>query len=72
MARVMTYGYESVVSNSSTMQNLENLATSFRESLSTLMSSRRAKPLILVAHSLGGLMVKQVGDFILDSSIIFY
>lgn len=61
MARVMIYGYESTVANSSSMQNLEDLATSFREDLSRLASSGRVRPLILVAHSLGGLIVKQVG-----------
>ncbi|KAK2038455.1 hypothetical protein LZ31DRAFT_570100 [Colletotrichum somersetense] len=59
MARVITYGYESEVVNSRSMQNLEDLATTFRDSLCTLTSFRGAKPLIIVAHSLGGLIVKQ-------------
>ncbi|KAK1569875.1 P-loop containing nucleoside triphosphate hydrolase protein [Colletotrichum navitas] len=59
MARVITYGYESEVVNSRSMQNLEDLATTFRDSLNTLTSSRKVRPLIFVAHSLGGLIVKQ-------------
>ncbi|KAK2055584.1 hypothetical protein LY76DRAFT_628220 [Colletotrichum caudatum] len=59
MARVITYGYESEVVDSRSMQNLEDLATTFRDSLCTLTSSRGAKLLIIVAHSLGGLIVKQ-------------
>ncbi|KAF6842214.1 kinesin light chain [Colletotrichum musicola] len=59
MARVITYGYESAVANANSMQNLEDLASSFRESLMALASSPKAKPLILVAYGLGGLIVKQ-------------
>lgn len=57
MARVMTYGYKSPVSDSASMQSLGDLATTFRESLSGLESY---KPLILIGHSLGGLILKQV------------
>lgn len=60
MARVMTYGYESAVARSKNMQNLEDLATSFHNSLLALVSVPTVRPIILVAHSLGGLMVKQV------------
>ncbi|KAK4444370.1 P-loop containing nucleoside triphosphate hydrolase protein, partial [Podospora aff. communis PSN243] len=59
MARVMTYGYESAVAGSKNMQNLEDLATSFHNSLLALVSAPAVKPIILVAHSLGGLIVKQ-------------
>ncbi|KAH6637140.1 P-loop containing nucleoside triphosphate hydrolase protein [Chaetomium tenue] len=59
MARVMTYGYESTVAQSRNMQNLEDLATSFHHSLLPLIGVRNAKPIVLVAHSLGGLIVKQ-------------
>ncbi|WDK13210.1 hypothetical protein CGRA01v4_04491 [Colletotrichum graminicola] len=63
MARVITYGYESAVVNSRSMQNLEDLATTFRNSLSALISSWQVRPLIFVAYSLGGLIVKQVSDY---------
>ncbi|KAK3384122.1 hypothetical protein B0T24DRAFT_73220 [Lasiosphaeria ovina] len=59
MARVMTYGYESSVARSKNIQNLEDLATSFHNSLLALVGTPTVKPLILVAHSLGGLIVKQ-------------
>ncbi|KAK7419112.1 hypothetical protein QQZ08_010982 [Neonectria magnoliae] len=59
MARVMVYGYESRVARSKSMQNLEDLATSFHNSLLALASAATTKPIILVAHSLGGLIVKQ-------------
>lgn len=59
MARVITYGYESAVARSKNMQNLEDLATSFHSSLLALASVPTVRPIILVAHSLGGLIVKQ-------------
>ncbi|KAK7418106.1 hypothetical protein QQZ08_011393 [Neonectria magnoliae] len=59
MARVMTYGYESGVAQSKSIQNLEDLATSFHNSLLELPHGQTNKPIILVAHSLGGLVVKQ-------------
>ncbi|KAH8694740.1 hypothetical protein BGZ61DRAFT_532780 [Ilyonectria robusta] len=59
MARVMIYGYESTVAGSNNMQNLEDLATSFHTSLLELPRGLTTRPIILVAHSLGGLIVKQ-------------
>ncbi|KAH7123390.1 hypothetical protein B0J13DRAFT_153463 [Dactylonectria estremocensis] len=59
IARVMIYGYESSVAQSKSMQNLEDLATSFHNSLLALASSPTIRPIILIAHSLGGLIVKQ-------------
>ncbi|KAH6980866.1 hypothetical protein BKA56DRAFT_485948 [Ilyonectria sp. MPI-CAGE-AT-0026] len=59
IARVMTYGYESRVSQSKSIQNLEDLATSFHTALIALARAPTIKPIILIAHSLGGLIVKQ-------------
>ncbi|KAK0649643.1 hypothetical protein B0T16DRAFT_428330 [Cercophora newfieldiana] len=59
-ARVMIYGYESTTVGSRNMQNLEDLATSFHSSLLALVDSPSMKPIIFIAHSLGGLIVKQV------------
>lgn len=59
IARVMTYGYESRVSQSKSIQNLEDLASSFHTALIALARAPTTKPIILIAHSLGGLIVKQ-------------
>ncbi|KAM4062561.1 tetratricopeptide repeat domain-containing protein [Hirsutella rhossiliensis] len=60
MARVMTYGYGSAVAESQNTDNLEDLATAFHNSLLPLASSAQRKPIIFIAHSLGGLILKQM------------
>lgn len=60
IARVMIYGYDSTVSESKSMQNLEDFATVFNGSLQTLMNTATIRPIILIGHSLGGLIIKQV------------
>ncbi|KAK5637257.1 hypothetical protein RRF57_012969 [Xylaria bambusicola] len=41
------------------IQNLEDLGLAFRDGLRELASAATLKPIILIAHSLGGLIVKQ-------------
>ena len=60
LARVMIYGYESKVAESTSVQNLVDLASSFHNSLLSLAAQPRTRPIIFIAHSLGGLIVKQV------------
>jgi len=59
-ARVMIYGYESSLPQSQSTQNLEDLATFFHNSLLDLISAANPKPIIFIAYSLGGLILKQV------------
>ncbi|KAH7012721.1 uncharacterized protein B0I36DRAFT_256250 [Microdochium trichocladiopsis] len=58
IARVMTYGYNSSIPQSNSMQNLEDLAASFHSSLLALAGTY-IKPILVIAHSLGGLIIKQ-------------
>ena len=59
-ARVMLYGYDSTLANSTSSQNLGDVASRFRESLLVNIGKRtNCRPLIFIAHSLGGLVLKQ-------------
>ncbi|CAG9997203.1 unnamed protein product [Clonostachys byssicola] len=58
-ARIMIYGYKSTIPNSKSMQTLADLALSFYTSLESLIGDEDPKPIVFIAHSLGGLIVKQ-------------
>jgi hypothetical protein len=62
-ARVLVYGYDSHINGSTSFQTLESLATSLRnhvEGMKPLSHSLHETPIIFIAHSLGGLVLKQV------------
>ena len=56
-ARVMIYGYESGLQSSSSFANLGDLASGLKMSIRKLQAQKRR--LILVGHSLGGLLIKE-------------
>ncbi|OTA02427.1 hypothetical protein A9Z42_0027950 [Trichoderma parareesei] len=58
-ARVMIYGYDSSLPNSDSFQNLEDLGTALHFTLRMLAVDGKFKPIVFIAHSLGGLVVKQ-------------
>ncbi len=59
-ARVLTYGYDTRLSGSHSFQNLGDVASMFRVSLRIALGNRPPdRPLIFIAHSLGGLVLKQ-------------
>ncbi|KAK1246563.1 hypothetical protein MKX08_000365 [Trichoderma sp. CBMAI-0020] len=76
MARIMIYGYESGVVNSSNMQNLEDLATTLHNSLLAIATGSKLKPIIFLGHSLGGLIIKQLlislsrSEFLQDKELL--
>lgn len=58
--RVLTYGYDTRLAGSHSFQNLEDVALKFRRSLKIALGDRPSnRPLIFIAHSLGGLVLKQ-------------
>jgi len=57
-ARVMIYGYESGLHNSTSFAALDDLAGSLRLDICRLLRSGEQKSLVLVGHSLGGLLIK--------------
>jgi hypothetical protein len=57
-ARVMTYGYESGLQHSTSFANLGDLASSLQIAVSRLLRSGK-KRLVLIGHSLGGLLIKE-------------
>ncbi|RFU75120.1 hypothetical protein TARUN_7122 [Trichoderma arundinaceum] len=59
IARVMIYGHKSTVNKSNSVQDIDDLATALHSSLLALSQNSRAKPIILMGHSLGGLIIKK-------------
>ncbi len=58
--RSLIYGYDTKLFKSHSFQDLDDIAWSFIASLKEIRrSSRPAKPLILLAHSLGGIVLKR-------------
>ncbi len=58
-ARVMIYGYESGLQDSTCFAHLDDLASSLYLEICRLLGSGEQKPLVLVGHSLGGLLIKE-------------
>ena len=58
-ARVMIFGYESALQHSRSHVQLVDLACPVRIAISQILRSCKKRPLILIGHSLGGLLVKQ-------------
>ncbi|KAL7918702.1 nacht and ankyrin domain-containing protein [Trichoderma austrokoningii] len=60
ISRVMIYGYDSSLQHSDSFQNMEDIGISFLSSLRSTAIAGSFRPIILVAHSLGGLIVKEI------------
>ncbi|KFY62216.1 hypothetical protein V497_02506 [Pseudogymnoascus sp. VKM F-4516 (FW-969)] len=64
-AQIMIYGYDTQLHGSKSFQDLESLASSLRASIAaqrtfgSTNAKSRAVPLVFIAHSLGGLIVKE-------------
>ncbi|KAI9891232.1 MAG: hypothetical protein M1814_002922 [Vezdaea aestivalis] len=60
-ARVFLYGYESTLQKSHSIQSIEDIAITFRLALKRIRPDHKfsKKPMIFIAHSLGGIVLKQ-------------
>ena len=68
--RVMIYGYHSGLQQSSSFAHLGDYARSLQVAISSLLQSEKKKPLVLVGHSLGGLLIKEALIQIADSETV--
>lgn len=63
-ARILTYGYDSRVSNffggAASQNNIVTIAGGFLNDLAAERLDARKRPLIIVSHSMGGLITKEV------------
>ncbi|KAL6690734.1 hypothetical protein J3F84DRAFT_398202 [Trichoderma pleuroticola] len=59
MARVMIYGHKSNVYKSRSVQDIDDLSTALHSNLLALIQAPKTRPIILMGHSLGGLIVKK-------------
>ncbi|MCJ1246224.1 hypothetical protein MMC30_003430 [Trapelia coarctata] len=60
-ARILTYGYDTLVVKSQSKASIADLAKSFLEALKNcrISAEEQRRPIIFLAHSLGGLVVKE-------------
>lgn len=61
-AQVMIWGYNTTISGSESFQNIHDIAMRFKADLWCLSEDLMKKPFIILAHSLGGLILKLVSS----------
>ncbi|KAH8744418.1 hypothetical protein F5882DRAFT_497181, partial [Hyaloscypha sp. PMI_1271] len=59
-ARIMTFGYDSGLAFSRSKAGVENFSRDLLNRLRLVRGSHEDRPLIFIAHSLGGIVVKKV------------
>ncbi|VUC32870.1 unnamed protein product [Clonostachys rosea] len=59
IARIITYGYSSGVQGSKSAQHIGDIAKSFQSSLLELVRDSDLRPIVLIGHSMGGLVIKE-------------
>ncbi|UKZ68508.1 uncharacterized protein TrAtP1_009539 [Trichoderma atroviride] len=78
--RILIYGYDTQIDGSTSFANLDDLANEFQEKIKSMRSYPRLKrseisttnperPLILIGHSLGGIIIKAVSSTLLYKNL---
>lgn len=69
-ARILIYGYDTRLQKGDSVKNIHDIGDSFRHAISTIRSQETVtRPLIILGHSLGGIVIKEVGPFTFFSLI---
>jgi len=58
-ARILLYGYDSALIKSRSSQDIEDMASKLVSSIQRIRPSSSRRPLVFIAHDLGGLIVKE-------------
>ncbi|EHK23526.1 uncharacterized protein TRIVIDRAFT_64038 [Trichoderma virens Gv29-8] len=78
-ARVLLYGYDTTLVNSESFQDIGDIATRLSSDVNAIRGARSAQeafvptPIVFIAHSLGGLVVKEYpDDFLSIYGLLFF
>lgn len=70
--RVMCYGYDSMLIGSNSFQTIDHLASNFAKQLVDMrISSNTRNPIVFLAHSLGGIILKGALAYLARGSDIY-
>lgn len=63
-ARILIYGYDTRLQKGDSVKNIHDIGDSFRHGMSTIRSQATVtRPLVILGHSLGGIVIKEVNAF---------
>lgn len=65
-ARILIYGYDTRLQKGDSVKNIHDIGDSFRHGISTIRSQETVtRPLVILGHSIGGIVIKEVDAFTL-------
>lgn len=69
-ARILIYGYDTRLQKGDSVKNIHDIGDSFRHGISTIRSQETViRPLVILGHSLGGIVIKEVNAMTFRSLI---
>jgi hypothetical protein len=73
-ARILTYGYDSMVAFSKSSADVDDFARDLLQRLKSVRKAaeERARPLYFICHSLGGILFKQVRRTVVNTFFLLY